>query len=75
LATSFTISSPVSSDDRFNEVMRQHQAVFDAIEQRKPSAASDAMAALILQAAERVQIKHAGSTLAKIQIHAFSGAD
>jgi DNA-binding FadR family transcriptional regulator len=75
LATSFTISSPVSSDARFKEVMRQHQAVFDAIEQRHPSAASDAMAALILQAAERVQIKHAESSLARIQIHAFSGAD
>ena len=58
MATSFTISSPVSSDDRFREVMRQHQAVFDAIEKRRPADASDAMAALILQAAERVQIKH-----------------
>ncbi|MBJ6123805.1 FadR/GntR family transcriptional regulator [Microvirga splendida] len=75
LATSFTISSPVSSDDRFQEVMRQHQAVFDAIEQRQPSAASDAMAALILQAAERVQIMHAESSLTSIQIHAFSGSD
>ena len=44
LATSFTISSPVSSDERFKEVMQQHQAVFDAIEQRDPPAASDAMA-------------------------------
>lgn len=75
LATSFTISSPVSSDDRFRDVMRLHQAVFDAIEQRRPSVASDAMAALILQAAERVKIKHAGSALAKIQIHAFSEAE
>jgi DNA-binding FadR family transcriptional regulator len=74
LATSFTISSPVASDDRFNEVMRQHQAVFDAIEQRNPSVASDAMSALILQAAERVQIKRAGSSLAAIQTHAFSSA-
>jgi DNA-binding FadR family transcriptional regulator len=74
LATSFTISSPVSSDDRFNEVMRQHQAVFDAIEQRNPSVASDAMSTLILQAAERVQIKRAGSSLAAIQTHAFSSA-
>lgn len=73
LATSFTISSPVSSDDRFREVMRQHQAVFDAIEQRHPSAASDAMAALILQAAERVHIKHAQSALTNIQVHSFSG--
>jgi DNA-binding FadR family transcriptional regulator len=75
LATSFTISSPVSSDDRFKEVMRQHQAVFDAIKQRHPSAASHAMAALILQAAERVMIKHAESALTSIQIHAFSGID
>ncbi len=75
LATSFTISSPVSSDDRFNEVMRQHQAVFDAIEQRNPSGASDAMATLILQAAERVRIKRAGSSLAAIQTHAFSSAE
>lgn len=75
LATSFTISSPVSSDERFTEVMRQHQTVFDAIERRDPSAASDAMAALILQAAERVRIKHAESSLTTIQIHAFSGAD
>jgi DNA-binding FadR family transcriptional regulator len=75
LATSFTISSPVSSDARFQEVMRQHQAVFDAIEERQPSAASDAMATLILQAAERVQIKRKESSVAQIQIHAFSGMD
>ena len=43
--------------------------MFDAIEQRNPSAASDAMSDLILQAAERVQIKHAESALATIQIH------
>ena len=72
LATSFTISSPVSSDDRFREVMRQHQAVFDAIEQGSPAAASDAMSELILRAAERVQIKHAESALATVQVHAFS---
>ena len=75
LATSFTISSPVSSDERFKEVMQQHQAVFDAIEQRDPPAASDAMSNLILQAAERVQIKHAESALANVQIHTFSGVD
>ncbi len=75
LATSFTISSPVSSDARFREVMRQHQAVFDGIEQRDPSAASDAMSELILQAAERVRIKHAESALTSIQVHTFSGLD
>jgi len=75
LATSFTISSPVSSDDRFREVMRQHQAVFDAIEKRRPADASDAMAALILQAAERVQIKHNASSVAEIQVHAFSAIE
>jgi hypothetical protein len=32
------------------------------------------MSALILQAAERVQIKRAGSSLAAIQTHAFSSA-
>jgi DNA-binding FadR family transcriptional regulator len=74
LATSFTISSPVSSDESFRTVMGQHQAVFDAIRDGKPSAASDAMAALILSAAERVRIKHAGSSLATIQTHAFSEA-
>lgn len=72
LATSFTISSPVSSDDRFREVMRQHQAVFDAIAEGDPAAASEAMSELILQAAERVRIKHAESALATLQIHAFS---
>lgn len=72
LATSFTISSPVSSDDRFREVMRQHQAVFDAIAEKDPAAASAAMSELILQAAERVRIKHAESALATLQIHAFS---
>jgi DNA-binding FadR family transcriptional regulator len=75
LATSFTISSPVSSDARFREVMRQHQAVFDGIEQRNPVAASEAMSELILQAAERVQIKHVESSLAVVQIHAFSGVE
>ena len=55
--------------------MQQHQAVFDAIEQRDPPAASDAMSNLILQAAERVQIKHAESALANVQIHTFSGVD
>ncbi|WP_262271623.1 MULTISPECIES: FadR/GntR family transcriptional regulator [Microvirga] len=75
LATSFTISSPVSSDDRFREVMRQHQAVYDGIEQSDPAAASDAMSDLILQAAQRVRIKHEESSLANVQIHAFSGVD
>ncbi|WP_210490852.1 FadR/GntR family transcriptional regulator [Microvirga antarctica] len=73
LATSFTISSPVSSDARFKAVMRQHQAVLDGIAQRNPVAASEAMSALILQAAERIQIKHGESALTTVQIHAFSG--
>jgi DNA-binding FadR family transcriptional regulator len=72
LGTSFTISSPVSSDDLFRLVMKQHQAVFNAIEQRNASAASDAMSALILQAAERVRINHASGSVATIQVHAFS---
>jgi DNA-binding FadR family transcriptional regulator len=72
LETSFTISSPVASDDHFSYVMRQHQAVFDAIEGSYPAAASDGMSILILQAAERVQIKRAGSALVTIQTHAFS---
>lgn len=72
LATSFTISSPVSSDDRFALVMKQHKAVFDAIEKRDPTGASNAMSLLILQTAERVRIKHAGSSLASIPTHAFS---
>jgi DNA-binding FadR family transcriptional regulator len=72
LGTSFTISSPVSSDDQFKRVMEQHQAVFDAIEQRNSPAASDAMSALILRAAERVKIKHAGSSIAMIHVHEFS---
>ena len=75
LATSFTISSPVSSDDRFREVMQQHQAVYDGIAQHDPVAASEAMSHLILQAAERVQIKHVESSLATVQIHAFSGVE
>jgi len=72
LATSFTISSPVSSEDSFKNVMQQHQAVFDRIEQRDPAAASAAMSALILQAAERVRIKHGESALTTIETHAFS---
>jgi DNA-binding FadR family transcriptional regulator len=72
LGTSFTISSPVSSDDQFKRVMEQHQAVFDAIEQRNSPAASDAMSALILRAAERVKIKRAGSSIAMIHVHEFS---
>jgi DNA-binding FadR family transcriptional regulator len=72
LGTSFTISSPVSSDEQFKRVMDQHQAVFDAIEQRNSAAASDAMSALILRAAERVKIKHAGSSIAMIHVHEFS---
>lgn len=72
LATSFTISSPVSSDDRFETVMKQHQAVFDAIEQQNPVAASEAMSFLIMQAAERIRIKHGESALTAIQTHAFS---
>jgi DNA-binding FadR family transcriptional regulator len=74
LATSFTISSPVSSDDQFKLVMAQHQAVFDAIEKRHAPEASDAMSTLILQAAERVGIKRAKSALAALQIHSFSEA-
>jgi DNA-binding FadR family transcriptional regulator len=72
LATSFTISSPVSSDESFRVVMQQHQAVFDAINAGKASAASDAMATLILAAAERVRIRRAKSSLATIQTHTFS---
>lgn len=71
LATSFTISSPVSSDAQFKRVMRQHQDVFEAIKQRDPQAASDAMSLLIVQAAERVHIKRAESAIATIQVHAF----
>jgi DNA-binding FadR family transcriptional regulator len=74
LATSFTISSPVSSDAQFKRVMRQHQNVFEAIKARDPQAASDAMSTLIIQAAERVQIKRAESAIADIQVHAFSKA-
>jgi DNA-binding FadR family transcriptional regulator len=74
LATSFNISSPVASDDRFKLVMEQHQAVFDSIERGNPSAASDAMSILILQAAERVRIKRAESAVAALQILAFSVA-
>lgn len=74
LATSFTISSPVSSDAQFKRVMRQHQDVFEAIKARDPQGASDAMSLLILQAAERVQIKRAESAIAGIDIHAFSKA-
>lgn len=74
LATSFTISSPVSSDAQFKRVMRQHQDVFEAIKARNPQAASDAMSTLIIQAAERVQIKRAESAIADIQVHAFSKA-
>jgi hypothetical protein len=33
------------------------------------------MSELILQAAERVQIKHVESSLATVQIHAFSGVE
>ena len=64
LATSFTISSPVSSDERFKEVMRaasgrvrRHRAARSACRKRRHGG-------LILQAAERVQIKHAESALA-----------
>lgn len=74
LAASFSISSPVSSDDQFKRVMRQHQAVFDAIKEGNSADASDAMSALILQAAERVRIKRAENSLATIQIHLFSKA-
>lgn len=74
LATSFTISSPVSSDDQFKRVMEQHQAVFDSIERGDAAAASEAMSTLILRAAERVAIKRAESALATLQIHAFSEA-
>ncbi|MGO4706862.1 FadR/GntR family transcriptional regulator [Microvirga sp. 2MCAF38] len=72
LATAFNISSPVSSNERFQRVMKQHQAVFDAIEQRDPSAASAAMSELILQAAERVKVKKSGNPVSTIQLQAFT---
>jgi DNA-binding FadR family transcriptional regulator len=75
LATSFTISSPVSSSDQFARVIKQHRAVLEGIEQSDPTAASNAMSFLILQTAERVRIKHAESALATIQAHAFSGVE
>lgn len=74
LATSFTISSPVSSDEQFRKVMEQHQAVFDAIEAGKPAAAAEAMSNLILRAAERVGIRTRKSALAAPPVHAFSEA-
>jgi DNA-binding FadR family transcriptional regulator len=74
LATAFTISSPVASEDRFARVIKQHREVLEAIERGEPSAASNAMSTLILDAAERVHIKHAESSLATIQTHAFSEA-
>ena len=65
---------PSRATSAFEEVMQQHQAVFDAIERRDPPAASDAMSDLILQAAERVQIKHAESALADDpDAHVFRG--
>lgn len=73
LATSFTISSPVSSDNRFEKAMQLHQAVFDAIEKADPQGASDAMSVLIVQTAERIRIKHGENALAAISVHAFSG--
>lgn len=72
LATSFTISSPVSSDDRFEKVMQMHQAVFDAIEQADAQAASDAMSILIVQTAERIRIRHGEQALTAIQVHAYT---
>ncbi|WP_230533063.1 FadR/GntR family transcriptional regulator [Microvirga roseola] len=74
LATSFTISSPVSSDEHFNRVMRQHQAVFDAIREGDSAAASNAMSELILQTAERVRIKPERGALATMQAYAVSQA-
>ncbi|HZH12669.1 MAG TPA: FadR/GntR family transcriptional regulator [Microvirga sp.] len=72
LATSFTISSPVSSDDRFEKAMQLHQTVFDAIEKADPQAAADAMSVLIVQTAERIRIKHGERALAVIPVHAFT---
>lgn len=72
LATSFTISSPVSSDDRFDKAMQQHQAVFDAIEKADPQGAADAMSVLIVETAERIRIKHGEQALSTIPVHAFT---
>lgn len=74
LATSFNVSSPVSSDKRFTLVMKQHQAVFDAIEKRDSVAASDAMSTLIMRTAERVRILQEGEAIATVPLHAFSKA-
>jgi DNA-binding FadR family transcriptional regulator len=72
LATSFNVSSPVSSEKSFAAVMKLHRAVFDAIERQDASGAGHAMSTLILQTADRVGIRPQEGAVTTISLHAFS---
>ncbi|MBZ6075059.1 FadR/GntR family transcriptional regulator [Microvirga puerhi] len=75
LATSFDVSSPVSSVERFTVVMRLHQAVFDAIERKDAAGAGHAISTLIVQTAARVGITTQAGAITTVSLHAFSEAN
>jgi DNA-binding FadR family transcriptional regulator len=56
LATSFAISAPIDDPLSFEMSGRQHQAIFDAIVEQDPNAASEAMSTVILQGAMGAKI-------------------
>lgn len=72
LATSFNISSPVSSEESFASVMQLHRAVFDAIERQDAARAGHAMSTLILQTAGRVGIRTQEGVVTTVSLQAFS---
>ncbi|MCB8820840.1 FadR/GntR family transcriptional regulator [Microvirga rosea] len=75
LATSFDVSSPVSSEDRFAVVMKLHRAVFEAIERQDAAGAGHAMSTLIVQTADRVGITTQAGAITTVSLHGFSQAE
>jgi DNA-binding FadR family transcriptional regulator len=71
LATSFTLSSPVDSPDRFEVSKQQHGAIFDAIVAQDPQAASQAMTVVILQGSKGAEIHRSEAPEVSIGIKLF----
>jgi DNA-binding FadR family transcriptional regulator len=71
LASSFALSAPIDSRERFNLSGRQHKAVLDAIAAQDPEGASQAMSAVILQGAKGAKIERQGARRVQINVTLF----
>jgi DNA-binding FadR family transcriptional regulator len=71
LATSFSLSAPIESAERFEQTGRQHRAVLDAIARRDSDGATQAMSAVILQGAKGAGIYRGGAPKVAVTIELF----